>query len=68
MIGASKMLIKETMRRTTVKKRVKRKIWKMRNGNMNEKGTLNGRFDCTEKGSLLSTGGLHASHLLCWDK
>ena len=39
MIGVSKMLIKKTMRRTAVKKRVKRKIQKMRNGNMNEKRT-----------------------------
>ena len=39
MIGTSKILIKETMRRTTIKKKIKRKIWKMRNGNMNEKRT-----------------------------
>ena len=35
---------------------------------MNEKRTWNGTFNCTKKGSLLSTGGLHAIHLLCWNK
>ena len=41
------MFIQKAMRSTAIKKRIKRKIQKMQNRNMNKKGTRNWRFDCT---------------------
>ena len=56
------------MWRAAIKKRIKREVQKMWHGDMNKKRIWNGRFNCTKKCSLLSTGGLHAIHLLCWNK